>query len=436
MSALDGPRDRSYMLALGFATAVSMWAVAYIGRLPAVMAPGWVILFLMVFMVALWGRVAGLLTGGGWRAGLAVGGTAAVLNLLILGSLLSPAAGTGVTPSALWWVPGSILIVGLVAALASALSSRQGPAGDADWTAMFSKVAVGATFLLVVAGGLVTSNEAGLAVVDWPNSFGYNMFLYPLSRMTGGIYYEHAHRLFGSLVGLTTVVLAFHLWRVGAPQRVRRMALAAVVLVIVQGLLGGLRVTGHFTLSVDAGVMAPSIALAVLHGVLGQVFLGLMVSLAVVTSRAWKGASPPQERRESGADRSLHIALVSTLVFQLVLGAVQRHLAELIVVHVSLAAVVTVIAVAAGLRAWGLYQGEGPIRRLGRVLMTVVCIQVTLGIAALAVTQGQAVVGNPTTLEVTLATAHQACGAVLLAVAVMLMLWTRRLFTVEENLST
>ena len=76
------------------------------------------------------------------------------------------------------------------------------------FTAVHANVTVAATFLLVVAGGLVTSNEAGLAVVDWPNSFGYNMFLYPLAKMTGGIYYEHAHRLYGSLVGLTTIVLA------------------------------------------------------------------------------------------------------------------------------------------------------------------------------------------------------------------------------------
>ena len=127
------------------------------------------------------------------------------------------------------------------------------------WTALFSKVGVAATFLLVVAGGLVTSNEAGLAVVDWPNSFGSNMFLFPLARMTGGIYYEHAHRLFGALVGLTTIVLAVRLWRYDNRGWLKRLSLVAVVLVIVQGSLGGLRVTGGFTMSTSEADMAPTL---------------------------------------------------------------------------------------------------------------------------------------------------------------------------------
>ena len=51
------------------------------------------------------------------------------------------------------------------------------------------------TFVLLCSGGLVTSHGAGMAVPDWPNSFGYNMFLFPVSRWVGGIFYEHTHRL-------------------------------------------------------------------------------------------------------------------------------------------------------------------------------------------------------------------------------------------------
>jgi len=123
---------------------------------------------------------------------------------------------------------------------------------------------------------------------------------------------------------------------------------------------------------------------------------------------------------------------IATLVVQLVLGAVQRHLAWGLIIHISLAAVVVMLAVIAGARAWGLYHGVWPVQRLGQALIGVVSIQVTLGIAALAVTQGRAIVGSPTTLEVTITTAHQATGAVLLALAVMLSLWTRRLFSVES----
>jgi cytochrome c oxidase assembly protein subunit 15 len=424
----SGP-DKNGWLVLGFGTTVTMWAVAYLCRLPAVMAPGWLLLLLMAAMVVAWGWQAGRRTGGGWRIGVAVGITAAVLNMLILGSLLSSADG-GMRPSAWLWIPGTILLIASLGAGAAALGSRG--AGvletETDWTAVFSKIAVAATFLLVVAGGLVTSQEAGLAVVDWPNTFGYNMFLYPLSRMTGGIYYEHAHRLFGALVGLTTVALAIQLWRVEERRWVIRLGVLAAALVVVQGMLGGLRVTGGFTLSTSTEDMAPSIALAVVHGVLGQLFLALMVSLAAVTSRGWLAAPTADEHAAAAGDRSLQAALVATLLVQLVFGAVQRHVAEGLLIHVTLAAVVTMVAIVAGARAWGLYHGVWPVQRLGQLLMSVVCVQVALGITALAVTQGRAVVGNPTTVEVTLATGHQATGAALLALSVLLALWTRRLF--------
>jgi cytochrome c oxidase assembly protein subunit 15 len=422
-------RGRSYILPLAFATTVSMWAVAYLCRLPAVMAPSSLVLTLMLGMVVLWGWLTGSRAGGGWLGGLAVGGVAAILNLLILGSLLIPEEGGSVMPSAVWWVPGSILLVAVVAGGVSAVArTENGELTASDWTALFSKVAVAATFLLVVAGGLVTSNEAGLAVVDWPNSFGSNMFFFPLARMTGGIYYEHAHRLFGALVGLTTVGLALRLWRRDERVRLRYLGAAAVVLVVLQGILGGLRVTGGFTLSTSRADMAPSLTLALLHGVLGQIFLCVMVAIAVVTSRWWFAAPAPESRASAKSDFSLQRWLVAILIVQLVLGAAQRHLAALLIVHISIATVVVLLAVMVGVRAWGMYRGSWPVDSLGRLLVVVTCVQVVLGIAALAVTQGLAMVGSPTALEVTITTAHQATGAILLTLSVALHLWTRRLF--------
>jgi cytochrome c oxidase assembly protein subunit 15 len=422
-------RDRGYVFALGFATTVSMWTVAYFGRLPAVLAPSWLILMVMLLAVAAWAWYAGRRTDEGWRAGVLVAGTAGLLNLLILGSLLRSPDG-GMRDAAIWWVPGSVLAVAVIGGVAAAMgsSSRSGEVEEGVWTPIFSKVAVAATFLLVVAGGLVTSEEAGLAVVDWPNTFGYSLFLYPLSRMTGGVYFEHAHRLFGALVGLTTLALAMRLWRTDARKWIHRLALVAMVMVVIQGIFGGLRVTGGFTLSTSAEEMAPSIGLAVVHGVFGQVFLALIVAIAVFTSRLWFTAGNPELRDSSAADRSLQAALVCTLLVQLVFGAIQRHVAQGLLIHITLAAVVAMLAIAVGSRAWGLYHGSWPIQRLGQTLMALVSVQVALGIAALAVTQGKALVGSPSTLEVTIATAHQATGAALLALSVMLMLWTRRLF--------
>lgn len=426
--------DRSSIVPLAFATAVSMWAVAYVFRLPAVMAPSWLLLAGMLGVIAVWGWIIGRRAAGGWRAGATVGAAAAVINLLILGSLLSSADDGALLPSAVLWVPGSLLVSALVAAAFAAAAGARADAygGPEAWTALFAKVAVAATFLLVVAGGLVTSHEAGLAVVDWPNTFGTNMFLYPLARMTGGIYYEHAHRLFGALVGLTTIALAVRLWRRDPRPWLRWLAAAAVVLVIVQGVLGGLRVTGGFTLSVSEADMAPNITLAVVHGVLGQVFLCVVVAIAAATSLRWSAAPPAEPRATLPGDRSLQQWLVATLLVQLVLGAVQRHLAWGLIVHITLAAVVTVLAVMAGARAWGLYHGSWPVQRFGQAVIGVVSVQVALGIAALAVTQGRAIVGSPTALEVTIATAHQATGAALLALSVALALWTRRLFAANR----
>jgi cytochrome c oxidase assembly protein subunit 15 len=421
--------DRSFVLPLAFATTVSMWAVAYFCRLPAVMAPSWLAAVLMLGAVALWGWFTGSRAGGGWLGGVLVGSAAAVLNLLILGSLLAPAEGGGVMPSAVWWVPGSILAIALVSGGSAAASGKVASEATAsDWTALLSKVAVAATFLLVIAGGLVTSNEAGLAVVDWPNSFGTNMFLFPLARMTGGIYYEHAHRLFGALVGLTTIALAVRLWRYDNRTWLKRLGMVAVVLVVLQGILGGLRVTGGFTLSTSEADMAPSLTLALFHGVLGQLFLGVMVAIAVVTSRLWFDAPAPEPRPYARDDRTFQRWLIVTMVVQLVLGAAQRHLAALLIVHICLAAVVVLLAVMVGGRAWGLYRDSRPVEHLGKLLIIFTCVQAFLGITALAVTQGRAVVGSPTTLEVSITTMHQATGAALLALSVALHLWTSRLF--------
>lgn len=428
-------RDRSFVLPLGFAMTVSMWAVAYAFRLPLVAAPSWLLLISMLAVVAFWGWFTGA-RGDGWLGGVLVGVTAAVLNMLILGSLLTSAEEGGVLPSALLWVPGSVVVVAVIAGASAAVAGGGGGGASARvWTALFSKVAVAATFLLVVAGGLVTSSEAGLAVVDWPNTFGSNMFLFPLARMTGGIYYEHAHRLFGALVGLTSIALALRVWRLDDRGWLKRLSAAAVVLVIAQGVLGGLRVTGNFTLSTSEADMAPSIVLAVTHGVFGQIFLCVIVGIAVFTSVRWLEAAEPEARASVTGDRTLQQWLVITLVVQLVLGAVQRHLSWGLILHISLAAVVAMLAVIAGARAWGLYHGTWPVQRLGQVLIGAVSLQVALGIAALAVTRGQAVVGNPTTLEVTIATAHQATGAALLALSVALLLWTRRLFVPGGDIS-
>src|SRR4051794_19170153 len=136
-----------------------------------------------------------------------------------------------------------------------------------------------ATFPLIFMGGLVTSHGAGMSVPDWPNSFGYNMFLLPPSRWltteAGGVFYEHSHRLMGSVVGMLSIALAVWAWRVEPRRWVRWLAASVLGAVIFQGALGGLR------------VVLVNLDLAVVHGCVAQAFFCLATLMAVVTSRWW-----------------------------------------------------------------------------------------------------------------------------------------------------
>ena len=111
------------------------------------------------------------------------------------------------------------------------------------WLHRFAVGIAAATLVLLCFGGLVTSHGAGLAVPDWPNSYGYNMFLFPISKWVGGIFYEHTHRLVASGVGFLTIILAVWLWRKEERRWLRWLGWGALVLVALQGVLGGLRVT-------------------------------------------------------------------------------------------------------------------------------------------------------------------------------------------------
>ena len=422
------------LLAVSFGTCVVMWCLGYLSRVLPWAPPGWAVAPLLLACLLAGGYAAGRLTDRGAGGGAIVGLVASLVNLMVLGSLIGGERPNELLPSAVWWLPGSLVagaVLGLLGALAAGSRGvvRQRPV---NWTGALAAVAVGATCLLIVAGGLGTRHDAGLAVVDWPNSYGYNIFLYPLSRMTGGIYFEHAHRLAGSLVGLTTLVLAIHLQRVERRAWVKRLGWTALVVVIVQGLLGGLRVTGHLTLSTDPAAVAPNIVLAVVHGTLAQLFFCLMVALAAFTSTGWLVAPAPREDVRAAVDRAFTTLLVPVLIVQLVLGAVQRHLSQMLMVHIAFAMVVVILAMAAAVRAGSLYGDEPILRRLGRATIWLVSIQVTLGVLAFAAVSTRAPGAAPDAFEVLAATAHQANGALLLGAAVLLLVWNRRLLEPER----
>ena len=240
------------------------------------------------------------------------------------------------------------------------------------WLNRFAVLTAAATLVLLGAGGLVTSHGVGMAVPDWPNTYGYNMFLFPVSRWVGGIFYEHTHRLIAAFVGLLTAILAAWLWvretrgkprwlGLGAivfvlvlmgirklPVYVALTALAAAVIgvglyqfgrdtrqlrwlgmvalaaVIVQGVLGGLRVVLYQD------------EIGIFHAALAQVFFVVVGAIALLTSRWWGELGSPSTPLPSdgrgkhlsialGRLRTLALATTGLILLQLILGATMRH---------------------------------------------------------------------------------------------------------------
>jgi len=172
---------------------------------------------------------------------------------------------------------------------------------------------VGSILVLITLGGQVTSKVAGMAVPDWPATFGHNMFLFPWSRMTAStmVFLEHSHRLVASGVGLITLAVATMVWIARPDKLARRLAVAAVVLVVTQGVLGGQR------------VIQVSWVLGLMHGCLAQFFLLVAGSLALVLSNFWKNPGRSDDDSLSRARMVWGLTLLAFL--QTVLGALMRH---------------------------------------------------------------------------------------------------------------
>ncbi len=182
------------------------------------------------------------------------------------------------------------------------------------WLHRFAWLTAGATLFLICSGGMVTSKGVGLAVPDWPTTFGYNMFLFPISKWVGGIFFEHIHRLIASTVGFLTIILAVWIWRTDNRRWMRILGWSALGAVIVQGVLGGLRVT---LLKDEIGVF---------HACLAQGFLGMLVVIALGTSELWERFFPPDFSTETARRLARAAIFTTTIIYaQLALGATMRH---------------------------------------------------------------------------------------------------------------
>jgi cytochrome c oxidase assembly protein subunit 15 len=272
------------------------------------------------------------------------------------------------------------------------------------------------TFLLIIAGALVTSNDAGLSVPDWPTSFGS---LYKIPHLVGGIKFEHTHRMIAQFVGFLSIVLAVWTWRADPRRWMKYLGASALGLVIAQGVLGGLTVLFY---------LPPAISSA--HAALAQTFFCVVVLIALFTARGWVEETPRIGRENDEGRPSLFtLALLSIFVLyvQLILGAMFRHHGLSWWPHLLNAATVAIVLPWTSIRALSRYSGIDAVRRPAITMLALLIAQLCLGFVAFLtrVAWGHDAV-QPELPMVVSTVAHVAVGALLLATTAVLAVQTRR----------
>jgi cytochrome c oxidase assembly protein subunit 15 len=256
-----------------------------------------------------------------------------------------------------------------------------------------------ATAVLIVLGGLVTNTGAALAVPDWPSTFGHNMFLFPWSRMVGGVFYEHSHRLAGALVGLLTVTLAAALWREGG--RLRQLGLVAVAVVLAQGLLGGLRVV----LLQDT--------LAIIHGSVAPAFFALLAALSMLTSPRGRVAAASLDPALKG----LTVVTAALLYVQIVFGALLAHAGPL---DLHLAGAVLVFAFVPIVTVRLRRTMDAVAAPVATLLLVLLGVQLVLGVGLLLARFSSVLILGGRVTAVLLPVVHRLVGSLVLGAAVVL----------------
>lgn len=425
---------------MAFTAAIAMWCLWWVAHLPGVDLPQAVTFpLLLITQVAVIGHLAARVPQNQCIPAATMGGIgAALINLMLLGSKIVEQPQTTAQmaearnqfqPNALLVIAGFIAVSVALGAVAGALGRfinlcRTAPTAR-DQLARFGVITAIAYIPLVVVGGAVTSTNSGMAVPDAVRSYGAVSILFPISLMAGEwgeprIFLEHTHRLFGTLVGLTTLVCLIMTLRVDRRGWVKLTAAAVFVLVCVQGALGALRVGENLEI------------LAVAHGVSGQIVFGTAVALAVILTRAFRS---PAHRTLASRGRGTTIALLIALFIQLSLGATSRHLQSdhALWTHAAFAIVVVGLGhiVGATLRRDPDQTGLSRLRaRTGTVLVVAVTLQFVLGFVTWwQVATADTPHANPTAdqlavappidaIEAIITTMHQTIGAGILAASV------------------
>jgi len=255
------------------------------------------------------------------------------------------------------------------------------------------------TFLLLIAGALVTSNDAGLSIPDWPLAYGS---LTP--PMVGGIRYEFTHRVIATCIGLLTIGLAAWLWKAEKRSWMRWLGLAALGGVIAQGILGGMTVLMF---------QPPQVSAA--HATLAQLFFSTVVAIAVFTSSWWSGKLPALEDPRTPAVRSLVVWTLIAVFLQLILGAAFRHKGFGIIPHLIGAVIVTILIFMTAGALKRRFSNVPPLRNCAKLLHMMIGIQLLLGGGAYWSRLYAAQFPQPIAIMVTLTVVHTVTGALVLA---------------------
>jgi cytochrome c oxidase assembly protein subunit 15 len=288
----------------------------------------------------------------------------------------------------------------------------------------FTLLVTGATFFLLIAGALVTSNDAGLATLDWPLSNGQ---VFP--KMVGNLFWEHGHRMVATTVGLLTIGLLLYLAKREQRKWVVQLGLFALGAVVAQGLLGGLTVKLSLPLVVSAA-----------HATLAQLFFCTVVSLSVFTSPGWHEDRKTVAEKGGLPLRYLCVAAVLTIFLQLILGATLRHSAtwdrflptELVVAHIGGAIAVTLILGASVLTVFRRHAGERYLTNPALLALGLLVLQLLLGIAAYITRLASPSDPQPLNPMIGITVAHVACGALVFATTIVLTLRAFRMLRASE----
>jgi cytochrome c oxidase assembly protein subunit 15 len=299
---------------------------------------------------------------------------------------------------------------------------------------LYALLVAAGTGVLIFAGGMVTSTGSGLAVPDWPNSYGWFMFTFPVEHWVGGIFFEHTHRLIASTVGFLILVLAFWLWRAEPRAWVRRLGFIALAAVITQGILGGITVLYFLPTPVS-----------VAHASLAQIVFCLTATIALATSPGWRRAYAEAQPRNDGVLQRVALATTAVVYLQIVVGATMRHndaglaipdfplaFGGLLPPHWDFAIaihyahrvgalIVSLLIVATAGHVLYHHRQRGPLRRGAILLLVLLAVQITLG--GLTVLSGKHEIIN---------SLHVVTGGVVLITSLVLTLRAHRLLFVER----